>query len=216
MDTPDTPPEDALDDIAYLSRSKTRVWILATLSAESSTRGELEDATGIPRTTIDRAVNELENRGWVGRTPDGTYSATSIGERIATESSHFIATIKAIRNLDEAVSWLPHDELTIGLRHFREATVWRPKPNDMNAPDTFATGLMRAATEFACLVNTLPSLAFEEAMMNGVFEGRLATKHVITDTELTTLRQRPDRASDWQAYLEAGADLYCYEGGHSM
>lgn len=82
----------------------------------------------------------------------------------------------------------------------------------MNAPDTFATGLMREATEFACLVNTPPSLAFEEAMMNGVFEGRLSTKHIITETELTTLWQSPERASDWEAYLEAGADLYCYEG----
>lgn len=119
MDIPEAPPEDTIDDIAYLTGSKTRVWILAILSAESSTRGQLEDATEIPRTTIDRAVNELENRRWVSRTPDGTYSATPVGERIATESGHFIATIKTIRNLGEAVSWLPHDELTIGLRHLR-------------------------------------------------------------------------------------------------
>lgn len=212
MDVPDPPPGDTLDDIAYLSRSKTRTWILTTLSAESSTRGELEDATGIPRTTIDRTVNELEARDWITRTPDGEYAATSVGERIATESRRFTGAIQAIRNLGDAVSWLPRDELTIGLHHFKEATVRRPEANALNAPDTFATELMREATEFACLVNTPPSLAFEEAMIDGVFEDRLTTKHVITDTELTTLLQDDDRAARWQAYVEAGADLYCYDG----
>lgn len=212
MDVPDALPDDALDDIAYLSRSKTRAWILATLSAAAATRGELEDATGIPRTTIDRAVNELANRDWITRTPDGEYTATPTGERIATESRRFIGAIKAIRNLGDAVAWLPHDELTIGLQYFTDATVRRPEPNAMNAPDTFATGLMQEATEFACLVNTPPSLAFEDAMMKGVFEDRLTTTHVITDDELAVLLRDEDRAARWQAYVEEGANLYCYEG----
>lgn len=212
MDVPDAPPEDALDDIAYLSRSKTRAWVLATLSAGSYTRGELEDAMEIPRTTLDRAVNELGDRGWVVRTPDGEYAATPAGDRIATESTRFIGVIQAIRNLGDAVAWLPRDELTIGLHHFQEATVRRPEPNAPNAPDTFTTELMREETEFACLVNVPPSLALEEAMIDGMVEDRLTTKHVITDDELAVLLQDDDRAARWQAYVEAGADLYCYDG----
>jgi hypothetical protein len=80
------------------------------------------------------------------------------------------------------------------------------------APSTFATELMREATEFACLVNIPPSLAFEEAMMNGVFDGCLRTEHVIAEGELAVLRENTERASRWQAYVEAGADLYCYDG----
>ncbi len=212
MDVPDAPPDDALDDIAYLSRSNTRAWILATLSAAVATRGELEDATGIPRTTIDRAVNELADRGWITRTPDGEYTATPTGERITSESRRFIGAIEAIRNLGDAVGWLPHDELTIGLHHFTDAIVRRPEPNAMNAPDTFAIGLMQGAAEFACLVNTPPSLAFEDAMIQGVIEDRLATTHVITDDELTVLLRDEARSARWRAYVEAGANLYCYEG----
>lgn len=212
MSVPDAPPGNALDEIAYLSRSQTRAWILVTLSTESYTRGELEDATGIPRTSLDRAVNELAERDWITRTQNGEYTVTPTGERIAAESTRFIEAIQAIRNLGDALDWLPRDELTIGLQHFKEANVRRPEPNAMNAPSRFATELMQQATEFRCLVNTPPSLAFEEAMMDGVFEGRLTINHVITDDELTVLLQDGDRAARWQAYVEAGADLYCYDG----
>jgi hypothetical protein len=71
---------------------------------------------------------------------------------------------------------------------------------------------MREATEFACLVNIAPSLGFENAMVEGVVDGRLRTKHIITDGELAVLRQNADRASRWQRYIEAGANLYCYDG----
>lgn len=212
MDVSDAFPDDALEDVAYLSRSKNRAQILAKLATEPYTRRELGDATGISRTTLDRIVNELEEREWVTRTSDGDYVATPTGERVATESTSLIGAMQAIRNLGDAVAWLPKDELTIGLHHFRDATVRRPEPHAIDAPSTFATELMREATEFACLVNTPPSLAFEEAMMDGVSEGRLMTNHVITDAELTVLLKEPNRAARWQAYVEAGANLYCYDG----
>ncbi|MFP4626508.1 MAG: helix-turn-helix transcriptional regulator [Natronomonas sp.] len=212
MDVSDAFPEDALADVAFLSRSKNRAQILAMLAAESYTRRELEDTTGISRTTLDRIVNELEERDWATRTSDGDYVATPTGERIATESSCFVGAIQAIRNLADAVAWLPRNELTIGLHQFREAIVRRPEPNAMSAPTTAATKLMQEATEFACLMNTLPSLAFEESMINGVLEGRLMTKHVITDEELTVLLEDTNRTGRWQEYIEAGANLYCYDG----
>lgn len=205
-------PDEALEDIAYLSRSNNRAEVLAMLATESYTRRELANTTDIARTTLDRIVNELEERNWVSRTTDGDYTTTPTGDRIATESTRFVGAMQAIRSLGETVAWLPNDELTIGLQHFTNATIRRPEPNAMNAPSKAATELMREATEFACLVNTPPSLAFEEAMINAVLDGRLATNHVITDSEVAVLRQDTDRASRWREYIEAGANLYCYEG----
>lgn len=211
MDVSDLP-DDALEDVAYLSRSENRAQILAMIAREPYTRSELESATGISRTTLDRIVNELEERGWATRTSDGDYVATPTGKRVATESTSFIGAMHAIRNLGDAVAWLPSDELTIGLHQFRDAIIRRPEPNAMSAPSTFATKLMREATDFACLVNIAPSLGFEKAMMDGVSEGRLMTNHVITDGELSVLLGDPGRAARWQAYVEAGANLYCYDG----
>lgn len=212
MGGPDSFPDETMNDLAYLSRSENRPRILATLATEAYTRRELGEVTDTPRTTLDRIINELEDRGWVTRTADGDYTATPTGERIAAESTRFVGSIEAIRTLGEAVAWLPQEELTIGLQHFRDATVRRPRPNAAAAPSTYATRLMQGATEFACLVNIPPSLGFEDAMMNGVIDGRLTTNHVITGEELDALRQNAERARRWQSYVEAGAELYCYDG----
>jgi predicted transcriptional regulator len=212
MSSSDSFPDRAIDDIAYLSRSKNRIRILAALATEAFTRRKLGEETNTARTTLDRIINELEERDWVRRSADGDYTVTPTGERIAAESTRFVGAIEAIHGLGEAVSWLPHEELTVGLQHFRDATVLRPQPNATAAPSTYVTQLLQEATEFACLVNIPPSLGFEDAMINGVTSGRLTTKHVITDGELDVLRQNPERTRRWQSYIDAGAELYCYAG----
>jgi predicted transcriptional regulator len=154
----------------------------------------------------------MVERGWVERTLDGEYVLTATGERVAAETDRYLESMRAIRTLGDAVAWLPSDELTVGLRHFSDATVRRPEPNAVSAPSTVVTEQLREATEFACLVNTAPSLGFERAMIDGVVEKRLTTTHVITDAELDVLRRDPNRAARWRTYVEAGADLYCHNG----
>jgi len=205
-------PEGPLEDLAYLSRSKSRIDLLNTLSVASHTRGELEAETRIPRTTIDRVVNELEERDWVRRTRGGVYEATPAGKRISAEITRAVGSMQAIRHLAEAVAWLPDDELTIGLHHFNEATVRRPESNDMSAPTTFATDLVQEATEFLCLVNTPPSLAFEDSLIEGQVAGRLKTEHVINKDGLDVLKDDRNRASRWATYMDAGATVHRYDG----
>jgi predicted transcriptional regulator len=204
--------EDVLEDTAYLSRSANRLRILEVIATAPHVPRAIADETDIPRSTLRRILTEIVERGWAERTLDGEYIATRTGEVVAAETGRYVGAIRAIRVLGDTVAWLPTEELTIGLRYFEDATVRRPEPNAMSAPSTFATELMREATEFACLVNVPPSLAFEQAMVGGVIDGRLRTEHVITDDELAVLRENPERSSRWQAYIEAGADLYCYDG----
>lgn len=203
---------DTMSNIAYLARSQNRIEILETLATGSHTSRDVEEQTGTSRSTLERITTELEERGWAERNNDGEYVLTETGERITKETSRYVGAMDAIETLGDAVAWLPDEELTVGLRHFRDAIVRSPQPNATAAPSTYATKLMRGATEFACLVNIAPSLGFEKAMVDGVVDGRLSTKHVITDGEFAVLRQDPDRTSRWQAYIEAGAEVYCYDG----
>lgn len=205
-------PDDAMVDIEYLARSSNRVEILVALATDSYSRRELAETTGTSRTTLDRIVNELEERNWVTRTTKGEYVATPSGDRVAEESARFVGAMAAIRVLGDAVAWLPEDELTVGLEHFSDATVRRPKPNAASAPSRYATDLLETASEFSCLVNTPPSLGFEKALVNGVLDGRLSTKHVMTEGELTVLKENPDRAARWERYVEASGEVYCYDG----
>jgi predicted transcriptional regulator len=206
------PPADALEDVAYLSRSETRIRVLNVLAATPHTPREVADRTDVPRSTLRRTLTELVERGWAERTLDGEYRLTPTGEYVAAETERYLGSIRAIRTLGDAVGWLPNDELAVDLRHFRDATVRRPEPNAVSSPSTVATERLREATTFACLVNTAPSLGFERVMVDGVVQGRLTTTHVITDGELAVLRRKPERASRWQTYVEAGAGLYCYDG----
>ncbi|WP_265108908.1 helix-turn-helix transcriptional regulator [Halosolutus halophilus] len=204
-------PEDALADIAYLARSSNRVEILATLATEPHASRDVAAATAASRSTLERILTELEERGWAERTTDGTYVATPAGEFAISKFVPLVGAMQAIRSLGDAVGWLPADELSIGLHHFRDATVSRPESNSPLAPDTQLVGMIREADSFHCLVRIAPSVAFENAVRDAVVEGNLTTEHVLTDGEHASLSERRDRLEHWREYLEAGANVYRYD-----
>jgi predicted transcriptional regulator len=208
----DAVPTDALEDIAYLGRSRNRVLILDALATEAHTRRELAERTGIARTTLNRLINEFEERGWAERTPDGAYETTPAGEFVITEFTPLVGAMQAIRSLGDAVAWLPNDELTIGLDQFSDATVIRPEPDNPMVPDTRLVDLIRETTDYHCLACIAPSIAFEKAMLNGLVDGRLTTEHVFTEQPLSYLADQPDRLSHWQDNLAAGAIVHRYDG----
>lgn len=201
-----------LEDIAYLARSKHRVEILYLLSGASYSRGEVEGTTGIARTTIDRIINEFEERGWAKRTTDGGYRATPTGEQVVAEFELLVTSMDAIRNLGDLVAWLPTDDVPIELRHFRDATVRRPDPTDPTSTVSYLTALLREASEFHCIVGVAPPVAFEKVMRDRVVSGELTTEHVITDEEYRYLLEHRDRLSRWREYVTAGANLYRHDG----
>lgn len=204
--------EQALRDVEYLARSANRIRILNALVREPNPPRELVELTGTSQSTLRRILSELEERGWAERTVDGTYAVTPAGEHVVDELAPFIESMETIRNLGDAIAWLPTEELSIGIRHFSDASVRRPEPNDPLAPSAFLTKQLRGTTEFRCLVRLAPPLAFEKEMRDAVCEGRLQTEHVITAGELAYLRDCPERLRRWREYLEAGANVYRYDG----
>lgn len=204
--------DDALEDIAYLARSGSRLRVLAALATESYTRAELEEKTGVARTTVGRIINEFEERGWVRRTTDGEYEVTPLGKYVVSEFRPFVESIDAIRNLGNLVAWLPTDEVPISLDNFTDAVVRRPDPaNPMSTVADFNTRL-DGVSEFQCLVGIAPPILFEQRMRDAVVNRDLDTKHVITDEELNYLLDHPERWTRWREYLDAGANVYQYDG----
>lgn len=199
-------------DIAYLARSGNRVEILEALVAGPRSPRELAAETAASRSTLGRILTELEERGWAERTTGGEYGATAVGEFAAAEFGPVVGSMAALRTLGEAVAWLPREELTVGLHRFSDATVSRPESNCPMAPDTRLVALIREASEFRCLVRIAPSLAFERVMRDAVVDGDLRTEHVLTTSELDYLNRDPERRRRWREYLEAGADVFRYDG----
>lgn len=210
--TADTFPDGAIEDVAYLSRSGSRIRILDALATAPCTRSELKETTGIARTTVGRIINEFEERGWARRTTDGEYEATPTGSCIVSEFTPFVESIQAIRNLGDLVDWLPTDEIPIDLRHFTDATVRRPEPADPMSTVTDFNARLHGVSEFQCLVGIAPPIPFEREMADGVANRGLDTKHVITDEELNYLLDQPERLPRWREYVQSGANVYRYDG----
>jgi len=205
-------PDSSLEDVAYLSRSESRGRILAALTMEPRSSGELSDYTGIARTTVSRIVNEFEDRGWAERRSDGKYATTPAGVYVVNEYKPFLQSMEAIGKLGNLVAWLPTDEVSIDIKHFAEATITRPNPTDPTSAVTDFNARLEGVSEFRCIVGIAPPVQFEREMRDAVVERELDTEHVITEEELNYLHNNPERLSRWQKYVEAGANVYCYDG----
>lgn len=209
---PEEIPSGALSDVAFLARSENRLRVLTAVAAAPATRRELEDATGVARATVGRALAAFEERGWVVESRDRTYEATPSGAHIAASFRPFLDTIAAIRRLGDRVAWLPVDVAPIELQHLSDASIRRPEPADPLSPAMSLTELLQDAAEFHCVVGVAPPLGFERVMRDRVVAGELTTRHVITAEELSYLREDADRIARWREYVEAGGNLFRFDG----
>jgi len=205
-------PITALEDIAYLSRSANRVVILDGLTEGQYSRGALANQTGVSRTTLDRIVNELEERGWVKRTTEGNYSATAHGRLLMRRFRPFLESVEALHCLDDALTWLPIDELDIGLEHFSDAVVRQPESGDPVEVTDFFNELLWNTSEFRVLSHLAPPEPLGETLVERVTSERMTMDGVITDELLGYLGSRPERARRWIALVEAGSDLHHHKG----
>lgn len=203
---------DALEDLAYLARSRNRVRILNLLATEGLTRGELADQSSIASTTIGRILNELADREWVERTDEGRYTATPVGRQIIAEFMPVVDAMSVIQTLGDTVAWFQATDQPLGLQHLTDATVRLPVRADPMAPTNALMDDLRSANEFYCLVGVAPPENFEQVMRDGTVERGMYVEHVITDSEFNYLLDHPDRLKRWRDYIEAGAKVYCHKG----
>jgi predicted transcriptional regulator len=205
-------PTDALEDIMYLSRSSNRVRILDALTDAAATRQELQAQTGTSRTTLDRIVNELEDRGWAERTTDGDYVATPVGKRLMEQFEPYLESVEAIRRLGPAVEWLPDDESGVDLRHFSDAEVRHPAGGDPVETVEFMVELVGDASEFRALTHLVPPDSLLQAIRDRVVSGQLRVEAVSSEPDTNFPSDRTSRRRWWRDILEAGSGLYLCDG----
>jgi len=201
-------PGDALADVDYLSRSANRVAILDALAKGPATRRALAERTGVSRATLDRIVNEFEERGWAERRTDGEYAATAAGAHVVREFRPFVESVAAVNRLGEAVGWLPTDELDVGLHEFSDATVRRPANDDPVEAVEYMTDLLRESDEFRTLNHLLPPGMFERTLHDQVVGGALTVEAVTTREVVEHFERSPDRRERWRDVVEAGGAVF--------
>ena len=64
MDQRDDIPGDILETVAYLSRTENRIEVLEALAEQPRSSRALRQVTGVSKATVNRILNEFEERTW--------------------------------------------------------------------------------------------------------------------------------------------------------
>lgn len=201
-------PMDATrDDIQFLANSANRIQILEALTGGVASRRELQEATGVPRSTAARVLDDAEARGWV-RSTGSSYRITSLGEAMVTEFRRYLAATEGIHHLGPAIDWLPEPAWDLDFRCFREAEVTTPTETNPTAHFDRAMDYLRESTSYRGLTqNSLPE--YMNVLHGRVVEGQLDFEGVVEASFIDTLRSDPDRADLWQ---DIANRMWLYDG----
>ncbi len=101
---------DALDSVAFLAASPSRLQILDALAAEPSGPRRLEESLEIPRSTLHRNLSALVDRRYVDHSPtENEYDLTTTGEIVRDVLSETISTVERAESLGPFVEHFPVD-----------------------------------------------------------------------------------------------------------
>ena len=130
---PSKPRSAAVDDIAFLTRSKHRIVTLDALSEEPHSREELLEITDVSSSTIRRTLREFEERSWMSR-EGRRYEATQLGRFVADGVKDAVERIEVERELREVWELLPIDSHDLTVDMFSDATVTLAKATNPYGP----------------------------------------------------------------------------------
>lgn len=202
--------DEPMEDIAYLARSSNRVRLLETLAAGSYSRRDLVDRTRIAPATISRIVNEFEDREWAERTSDGTYTTTATGSLVVAEFAPLVDAMATIRTLGEAATWIPTDELSIGIEHFGDAEVRRSPPNAPMSMVEYLAECFREASSARSMTFLETPSQIVDVMAAGLDEGDLTVEVVLTGGLIEFLLERAE-LPEWTDHVGGGIEVYRYD-----
>ncbi len=215
-------PGDALDDIAYLARSEPRIRVLQALSTETRSCRDLAEQVAVSRSTLDRTLGELEERGWVERRSDEVYSATPTGEHLSAQFGPLLRSVETLRALEAGLEAVPADELSIGpaddvrigLHHFDDAVVQQPAETDPSDVTHRLADLAQETTTFFELRSVPPSTAVTETLRERLSSGELTHQAVYAGCLIDYLRDDadPEDGPSLERLMTDAGQLYRYWG----
>lgn len=199
--------DTTLSDIRFLANSANRIQMLEELTNGAASRRELQNATGVPRSTAARVLDDAEARGWV-RSEGSSYRITSLGEAMVTEFRRYLAATEGIHHLGPAIDWLPEPAWDLDFHYFREAEVTTPTEANPTAHFDRAMDHLRESDSYRGLTqNSLPE--YMNVLHGRVVEGQLDFEGVIEASFIDVLATDSERAALWQDIADR---MWLYNG----
>lgn len=161
--------ESIPDNIEYLTSSSNRVAVLRSLVEGPGKPSELRDMLGIPRSTFQRILSELQDRNWAEK-KDGSYSATPLGKYVEGYFSDCVETTSTLNRLEAFFEYVPFSEIDVGFEALVESEVTVPDTYSPHAPMERVLDALEDADEVRAVSHVITeraSKAFHEAVLDG-------------------------------------------------
>lgn len=205
----------APEPLEFLVGSWNRFEVLNSLDSTALTRRDLRERTGVSRPTLSRILSDLVDRGWVRRR-NNEYEATHIGRVVADEVDTVIANIDTALALDEAVEWVPTDELGFDLAHLATAQILTPTPQDHTRPMRRLADRIEATEEMR-IVATGVTFEVVKALGEACVAGELQIRCILDERAVAGVRDEPELATLWSEMVERGnCEPYRYVGDDEL
>ncbi|MFB6178450.1 MAG: helix-turn-helix transcriptional regulator [Halorientalis sp.] len=183
--------DTALEEIEFLARSRNRIEVLAAVSQEPLTRGELATVTDASQPTLSRILSDFEVRNWIEKT-GSRYGATATGRLVASGMTDLWETMETERTLRDIVAWLPTEAITFDLRRLHDAEITVPTRTRPSAPAQRSTALLGGGEQVRIVSHTFNEqglAAIHDATVDGTqtFEAVLdqdAVAAIVADHDL--------------------------------
>lgn len=188
--------KDTLPEVRFLAASANRVRVLEALADGATTRREVEEQTGVARSTAARAIDEAEGRGWVD-SEGSEYWTTPRGEARLSAFRAYLETTEGMQHLGAALQWLPPAVHELDYRHFRDAELTYPTADNPAAPFERGLAVLDAADAYRSLTQN-SFRRYMSVVRDRVAAGRLDFEAVVERSFVDTLRADPERAAIWR------------------
>lgn len=207
-----------IESISFLTRSGTRVRLLERLLDEGpATQRDLRTDLDTSRSTVARALNDFEDRGWVRNSGDG-YRLTPVGQQVIEATRSLADTVEAAEDLAPFLRWFPTEEFDLDVAALSDATVVTPTDGDPYTPARTQTELLLDADRFR---GVFPSIDLEgsklvhDQITSGGLEAEIivspSVKETITSGEFAPLF-REKLATGRMTVLEMSSEPPFYLG----
>jgi predicted transcriptional regulator len=196
------------DNIEYLTSSCNRVKLLRELVEASGKPEQLREGLGIPRSTFQRILSELQERNWAKKR-DGAYTATELGEYVEEHFTDCVSEMSTLNRLERFFEHAPFSEVGVGVGVLSESEVILSSSTKPHAPTERMLSDLEEADEFygVCpVVTNMHSKRFHEAILDSTY-----VENVVQGTVMDTILSRFDGRYEDVRGTDM-TDTYVYEG----
>lgn len=169
-----------------------RIEVLSSLDEEPMEKPALVDKLDTSRSTVDRAVRNLETHGLITYTAAG-YTTTTLGELATRKLTDLAETLHFGIRLEPFLRCVSADSFDLDLRHLADADLYLPEPNDPYAMVNRHVSVVETAMDHR-LVLPLVGLHGMQAVHEVVLEEGAESEAVVTPGVAETFQSNPDYA----------------------